>query len=107
MSMKNAAACGATATTRQQPRYRLPRRPVKHLRQIFPGRRDRAPARPPTPASTPRPAGPCHAAALGLLIILLSWQSQSLAPRQRARTWRYADGWVRQIVEVRRRQGAA
>jgi len=71
---------------------------------------------PPTPAASapqrarvmsPRPAASSEGATLGLLILLLSGQTNSLPARQAREGRILAERWLRQLVEARHASEAA
>jgi len=106
--IKNAAAYGATATTKviREQAYRGYRPSSSpFFRKLPPGRRDRTLPRPPTPA--PQQVASSDRTALGLLLLLLTAREGELAPSQQSRGWRLAQRWIRQYVEAKHEGEAA
>jgi len=108
---KRAAGRAATAATRtiHPQAYARGRNLSRRFPRIYP-RQDRRPQLAPTPKSRPvepRPTAPADGTGLSLLLALLALQSGTLAPGQRARTWRHIRRWVAEIVEGRHKLEAA
>jgi hypothetical protein len=90
----------ATTNQRRTPTYTPTRTSSRRFcRQFFPGRRDRAPAQPPTRGT----------ASVGdaLSLLLLGLQRADLTPNQRRRGWKLAERWLGEFVEARLVRGAA
>ena len=75
------------------------------FRKCPPGRRDRAPAQPPTPA--PRPAASADAISLGLLLLLLLVNGDGLTADQSRQAWELAARWATGYVAARHPEAAA
>ncbi len=86
--------------SRQGSQYHRDHFSVKHL---FPGRRDRAPARPaaPSPAPSPRQAISADGAVVGLLLLLLCANGNNLTTRQSRAAWEVAEKWTADYVATR------
>ncbi len=83
-------AYGAPATIVRQPSSYRPIRGA--VNQKFPGRRDRAPA---------RPARPADGMAAGMLLLLLSLGANTLPPARARAAWEIAEKWAAEFVEAR------
>jgi hypothetical protein len=90
------AGCGEhqqpATIVRQQPLYHPPRRRVNTSHHNFPGRRDRAPARPSASSDT---------VSLGVLLLLLSANANRLTSREACKGWGLAERWAGQYVEMK------